>query len=388
MRALVFADFSPFVIDERLPRRQTFWIERASLDGLWTYACRDLLPSELAVWSRPRRLDARPTPDELGRLVRTVREGIFAALSRRALETEDDPRGRQRFVSRLGGEIVYADFVDLACVSERIAVLRRVFVSLPLLANGGDVTDRLVLETVLGHLATAPGDDAFLAAGIASRDGAATSLVKAAVALARSDGAVFIRTSRGAVFLDFVLSMMERQMVRFGGAVATRDGVAGALAIHRFHCAARAIETGVRLDGDAAWQSRLSALKGDFSTRVADEIGRLPEVLRRAFHGAADASATDADGRDAIRLTGIYAAARRSRDTLALNGFLARVAPLIDRAVECYWTELSTAFAGASPERRLLMATRIERMIAVAGLVHGETYAACLRRGLEGRTAA
>lgn len=385
MQALVFAAFAPFVTDERLARRQQGWIERDSIDGIWQYLCRELLAAELADWSRPRRIDAATVPAELERLALGLRKRLFAALEQHDRASADDPRSHQRFISRLGGEIAYADYHDLLAIEDRLGPLTRLFASLPLVASGSGLSDRLLVDAVADHLGGAPNDAVFVAAGLANRVGSTGTLVKAAVALARSTSATDIRRSIGAPFLDLALSVIERHAVRFRQAVAAGGCGADAGDIQRFHEGLRAVIVGVDIAGEPVWRKRMADLTRSFSEVVGREIERLPLALRRAFRGDDGYGLSEADGIEAVGLAAIYASARLCRDSLAVNELIARQAPVVERAIETYSSALIAELRRAPEARRAALQVHFEHMVAVAGHVHGDAFAGCLRRSAAGR---
>lgn len=373
LRSELFAPFAPFVVDEHLACRQPGWIERASLEGIWTYACRELLADEFGPWANPRPTDL----DAAARaaLVARLSGRLFAALVERRDVTEDDPRARQRFVSRLGGESAFADLDDLLAIRHRADDLKRLFARLPVAPTVGEVGDRLVVDCITEHLDAVPADALLVAAGLANRMSSTATLARIAVTLARSTVTDDIRRGAGALFIDAALSMCERQAVGF------RSGKGDAAAIERYHEGLRGLVTVIDITGDGRWLKRLAAIRTSFSDIVAGEIERLVPSLRAAFRLSGETVPSDSDADLADHLSAIYQSASAHRDGLAINGLLGRVRPVAEQAIQLYGEELARRLRGEAEGDRAATARLFERFLAVASRIQGEAYAAYLRRG-------
>ena len=373
-KAAVFAPFLPHILDERLSVRLPGWIERASLDSIWSFACRELLPADLGIWAEPRPTDFGPATRDS--LTTQLRRALFLALGERDRASDDDPRARQRLISRLGGDIAYADFADLRRLLGREADLRRLATRMPAALSGGDVSDRLVIECVVEYLAGNAADADLVAAGLANRVGSTSTLAAVAIALAPSSDPADIRRSAGRVFVDAALSMAERQTIRCRDAGRPNGLGEG---IKRFHEAVRGLITSIDINDDPTWRQRLAAIRRTFSETVSAEIERLVPSLRRAFHIEAGRAPADSDAAEAAYLAAVYGNARAYRDSLAVNELLSRLRPVVDHAVQVYADDLGHRLRGGGDDRQAAVSV-FEHFLAVAAHVNGEDYASYLRR--------
>jgi hypothetical protein len=379
MRSLVFAPFMPFVVDERLPHRQPAWVERCSLSSIWAFACRELMPDLLGDWSEPRTSELGGA--ELDRLVQTCRKEMFDALERREQSVGDDPHRRQRFVSRLGGEIAFADYADLRRIWAREAAIRRLLASLPSTTPIGEVANRLIVESAQEHLLASPADADLVAAMLANRFGTTSTCANIAVALSKSPSTIDIRKKGGAIFIDTALSICERHAVRFRAGHGETPRPDGAALIQRFHESVRGLLTIVDLATDDRWLRRLADIRKTFSDSVASEIDRLLPAMHKAFRFESNRSPAEDDAAAADYLAAVYGNAAAYRDSLAINELLGRVRPVAEQAVQFYADDLSRRLHGDTEERQA--AHRIfEHFLGVAARVHGEAYAAYLRRSV------
>jgi hypothetical protein len=381
VKSRFFAPFAPFVIDERLPTRLTGWIARASLDGIWTVLSREVLVTALVPWSA-EVLAAGPAGDpEFDAAVRAMRNQGFAALGAEIRAGADDPKTRQRFAMRLGGEEVLADLADMLALFERLPAIERLLSRLPQSAAPGEASERLMAEQLAQHLEARPEDAAWVAAGIVGRLASPVVYFRCAVIVAGADDVADLRHGPGEAFVEAALAAAERAATRFDLLRRTRgDAVAMVGELKRFHDVVRAANTIIRADDDSRWRNRLVALRRTMSGSIAAEVEEILPVLRRALRFGPDSRPSAADGQDAVRAVAVFVAARRFREALAINELVNRLSASVEQAIDVYGRELIEHLRKARGERRDEILAASDHLLRMADLTHGEEYATLLRK--------
>lgn len=384
MRRLVFAAFEPYVIEERLSFPGRGFITAATLSHLWSYAATELLPAEFAIWNDPATAPALPN-EAVGRQVAARLEAsLFEALARHVEAIADEPKLQQRFMSRLGGELARGEVDDMLAVRDRLADLPTLSAATVHLIGAGPI-DMALLEQIAAYLARYPETAGWVAGGVFRRLAAVAPLVTFAKMLAGSDTARRVRaTPAAAAFVDLGFTVADRAASRFlticrgsrNPADATRE-------IGAFRTTLNELSAGLDVENDGWWQQRAVAIKRRFSEVLFAEFDKLLPAMRRAFRVQEAPYPGPADGAEAVFLAAIFAAAGRARDTLAVNGLIGRLTPLVDQAVELYALDLPMKLRSLDDEAKTVALSAVDHLIKAAGFLYGDDYAAHLRRSKE-----
>lgn len=380
-KASFFAPFAPFVIDESLPEHQRGWIRRSSLDGIWDHLAKGVLASPLVPWSKLALALDDFAAEEFEAAIAEMRETGFAELQRAARGVADDPKEAQRLAIRLGGPESLVDLRDMLALRPRLPVLAKLFARLPGTIWPGDATEKGLCDLVAAHLDRQPEDDVWVAAGMVGRLASPVVYFRAAVAAARATDVVDIRNSPGEVFVDFGLSAAARAIAAFDDLRDRRGGAAALVAeIRRFHEVERAANTTIRVDDDSRWRHRLAALRRSMSESIADEIEEILPTLQRALRVDAGSAPSAADGEDAVRAVALFVAARRYRESLAINEMVTRLNGLVQQAVDVYGREIVEKLRKARGAQRESLLAASDHLVRIAEYTHGEEYAGLLRK--------
>lgn len=376
--------FQPYrlhVIEEDLPRHQAGWISKSSLEGIWTYLSREVVPETLKTYLDPRHGLYTASDEEQAAVLRDLRVEAFARLDRIVAETKDDGLALQRVQMRVGGANVYDDMVELLRLRDRIVALDRLYAKLPAHASLGEPSEMLLREVVTPHVMANSSDADLIAAGLSGRLSSPVILARIASAAARSEDPREIRRLPTFVFVDVALSGLERMIVRCEGAIRSPGRVAFAIEqIKKFHDGVRALMTAIQVDEDSVWRQRMSQLRRDMSEIVEDEIDGVIPAVRRSFHLSANAVPSAEDALEAEKAVAVFAMARRCRDSLAVNEILNRTVQPLEQAVDLYGRELFERMRKARGEALDRFSAVSENLLRIAEHLQGEDYAQSLRR--------
>ncbi|WP_370674770.1 hypothetical protein [Pleomorphomonas sp. PLEO] len=384
MRRLIFAAFEPYVIEERLTFPGRGFVTAATLSHLWAYACTELLPTQFVAWDNLSTAPRLPDAPAYQQMAAQLETRLFEALARHIQAIADEPKLQQRFMSRIGGEVARREVDDMIAVRDRLNDLPTLSAAIVHLLDSGSA-DMGLLEQIATYLTKYPETAGWVAGGVFRRQSSVAPLVAFAKLLARGETARRVRTTpAAAAFVDLGLAAADRAESRFLSSVrGSRDAADAVAQIGAFRSILNELATGLDIDNDGWWQQRVVAIKRRFSEMLFAEFDKLLPAMRRAFRVQEAPYPGPADGAEAVFLCAIFAGASKSRDTLAINGLIGRLTPLVDQAIELYAHDLPTRLRNLDGEARAVALSAVDHLIKAAGFLYGEDYASHLRRSKE-----
>ncbi|MBS1181858.1 MAG: hypothetical protein H6Q99_1738 [Proteobacteria bacterium] len=384
MRKLVFAAFEPYVIEERLVHPARGFLTAATLSHIWAYASAELLPAEFAIWNDPSTVPSLANEAACREEAVRLEARLFEALARHIEAIDDEPKLQQRFMSRIGGEVARCEVDDMIAVRDRLPDLPTLSAAVVHLLDSGPA-DTALLEQIATYLIKYPETAGWVAGGVFRRLAAVAPLVAFAKLLAGGETARRVRSAPAATaFVDLGFAVADRAASRFLSVLRGSRNAADAVAqIAAFRSALNDLSTGIDIDGDGWWQQRMVAIKRRFSEMLFAEFDKLLPAMRRAFRVQDAPYPGPADGAEVVFLCAIFAAAGKSRDTLAINGLIGRLTPLVDQAIELYALDLPIRLRGLEGDARAVAVSAVDHLIKAAGFLYGEDYASHLRRNKE-----
>lgn len=384
MGRLVFAAFDPYLIEERLAFPERGFVSSATLSNLWAIVSTELLPVELGPWNDPATRPVMDSAEAYQEAAAKIEAQLFDALARHVERVEDEPKAQQRFMSRVGGEVAYREVLDMIAIRDRLDDLPTLSAAVVHLLGSGPV-DLQLMEQVGTYLTTFPESAGWVAAGVHKRLSAVTPLLSFARMLAGADGVRQVRaTPAAAAFVDLGFAVADRAASRFQAICrSTRNANEAAAQIVAFRTVLNELSNGLDIDGDGTWKQRMVAVKRRFSDILYAEFDKLLPAMRRAFRLQDGVTPGPADGAEAVFLAAIFSAASKARDTLAINGLIGRMAPLIDQAVEIYAQDLPARLRKAIGDDKLAVISATDYLIKTAAHLFGDDYAAHLKRSRE-----
>ncbi len=280
---LLFKPLEPFLVDDRGDHKHPGRVARSSLDALWNWIQRDLLPN-----------DAHALADEVGeamlsgdqakteRLARLFQDRVAAAIDANFTAAEEDGKVRRRILNQIGTPRAGEELAALKCALKGRDVLASLSARLPL---------------QIGNLANAQLDECkALIEGAASRDGelflyalltvmnrmtAPWQLIRLGVRAAGSDTAARVAETNYGVAVNIVLAELERMVDELRADLRTGQGVAVGALLKTIHDSARGLRTELALPVDSTWGRALAAQRTQISELLRTEIESMPSRVRR-----------------------------------------------------------------------------------------------------------
>jgi hypothetical protein len=395
---LFFAPLEPFLIDDGADHKRVGRLARVSLEPIWEWIGRDLMPAE-----------AKALSDDINRAL-VADDGVKAELLTRALheraiqrikETIDaagaDEKMRRRLVVQVGTPRAFEDVDSLL----RILVLRDVLGDLARrrLPKHLRTFEREQIDQVKALVEAAAAQkspdlaarktDIFVCGLVLvmGRLALPWQLIRLATCAAESDDAARVAETPFANAVAIVLSEIEWMVSELRVELKARRPVTSLL--KGIHDAARGLRTEMDLSVDSPWSRQLAAIRTDISALLKAEIestpGRVRRLLRpRPPNEIAPGALLDAiDVSDTEMLVEFVDACRSYANELAVNEVTARTWLELQHYLETADKGLLDALRQAGAADRPFRQSQAEAAIRFCRTVFGADYAGLLAKAAE-----
>jgi hypothetical protein len=362
-----------------------------SLEPIWAWICRDLLPAEANAFSEDvsQALLANDTArSEL--LTRAFQDQVV----QRLLEVLAAVAANDKAQRRLSGQIGIPGALEIA--SEFLGILKsrdalaaigaRLPGHISLLAD-----HQLAAVKALLDAASARSPDILLhgLVLVMSRLTAPWQLIRLATLAAESDIAARIAESPYSAAVTAVLAEVERLVGELQTDLKSGRGIAVIALLKNIHDAARGLRTEMDLSPDTQWGRRLSAIRSQISNLLKSEIESMPGRVRRLLRPRpakeiAAGSALDAgDVAEAEALIGFVDACRKYAGELAINEMTQRSYSELQQSLETGTPALLDGLRNSDEADRRFRQSQVDAAVRFCAKVFGPEYAASLAKAGE-----
>ena len=388
---LLFKPLEPFVVDDRGDHKHPGRISRNSLDPLWNWIRRDLMPNDADALAEEvgAAMMAGDQP-RLERLARNFQDRVAAAIESNIHAGGGDERVRRRILQQIGTPRAGDELTTLKCALKGRDVL-------------ASLSKRLPLQ--IGNLASAQLDECkALIEGAAARDGelflyalltvmnrmtAPWQLIRLGVRAAGSDMAARVADTHYAVAVNIVLAELDRMVAELREDLRSGQGVAVGTLLKTIHDSARGLRTELALPKDSTWGRALAAQRTQISDVLRTEIesmpGRVRQLLRlRSAKEIQPYSTLDsrevADVEAMVEFVGIC---RYFAGELAINEMTQRALSDLRHLLEDGTRALLEALRHAGETDRSFRQSQVDAAVLFCAKVFGPEYAASLGKAAE-----
>ncbi len=396
---LFFTPFEPFLIDDAADHKRAGRIARVSLEPIWGWIGRDLIPAEAKALSEDinRALldDDRMKAEQLSRALqdRALRR-IRAAM---ASVTGDD-KARRRLAVQVGTPRALDDLATLTGILANRDLLNDLARRLP---NHLRSFEREEIDAVKSLLeaATTPKAQAGPAPAVKTdvflygfvlimgRLASPWQLIRIATRAAESDVAARIAETPYAAAVPIVIGEVECMVNDLRTELKARRPVASLL--KNIHDAARGLRTEIDLSGDSPWSRQLTAIRTEVSNMLRGEIESTPGRVRRLLRprpnkeipAGSQLDATDVS--EAETLVEFVAICRTYANELAVNEMTMRSYTEVQNYLESGTKVLLDALRQAGDADRPFRQSQMEAAIRFCRIIFGADYAGLLAKAAE-----
>jgi hypothetical protein len=280
---LLFRPLEPFIVDDRGDHKHPGRVARSSLDALWNWVLRDLLPNDansMASDVSKAMLDGDKARIE--RLTRVFQDRVAAAIEANFTAAAEDEKIRRRMLQQLGTPRAAEELAAFKCALKGRDVLASLSARLPL-QIGNLANDQLDECKALIEGAAARDGELFLYAllTVMNRMSAPWQLIRLGVKAAGCDTAARVAETHYGVAVNIVLAELERMVAELREDLRTGRGIAVGSLLKTIHDSARGLRTELAMPVDSTWGRALAAQRTQISDLLRAEIESMPKRVQR-----------------------------------------------------------------------------------------------------------
>jgi hypothetical protein len=393
-----FMPLEPFLTDGPADHKRLGRIARVSLEPIWQWISRDLMPAEANVFSDDiNRALLAGDGVKVEQMTRALHDRAIQHMNAAVAALQSNEKARRRFSVQVGTPRAIEDVTTLA----RILAIRDVL---------GDAARRLpdpfrmfeheqahqvkaLFEGISAEIpsaSAAPQRSDILLYGliiVANRMAAPWQVLRVATYAAETDETARIAATPYAVAVKIVLSDLEYAASELRSELKAGRPVAALL--KTLHDGVRGVRTEMDLSADSAWSRRLASIRGTVANMLTAEIettaGRVRRLLRpRPAKEIVAGSLVDAfDVQEVETRIELIAACRHYAGELAVSEVTMRTYSEITQYLEAGTRILLDALRQANEAERPFRYSQLDAAVRFCRTVFGADYAALLAKAVD-----
>jgi hypothetical protein len=395
---LFFTPFEPFLIDDAADHKRAGRLARVSLEPIWAWIRRDLIPAEAKALSQDinRALldDDRVKAEQL---TRALHDRALLRIREAATAVGGDDRARRRLAVQVGTPRALDDLATLTGILANRDALGELGRRLPNQLRGFE-RDEIDAVKALLEATTAPKGPAGAASAkadlfvyafvlIMGRLASPWQLIRMATRAAESDVVARIAETPYAAAVSIVIGEVECMVADLRAELKARRPVTSLL--KNIHDAARGLRTEIDLSDDSPWSRQLTAIRTEVSNILRGEIESTPGRVRRLLRprpnkeivAGSELDATDVS--EAEMLVEFVAACRTYAAELAVNEMTVRSYNELQHYLESGTKVLLDTLRHAGAADRPFRQSQMEAAIRFCRIIFGADYAGLLAKAAE-----
>jgi hypothetical protein len=393
---LFFAPLEPFLIDDAADHKRVGRIARVSLEPIWEWIRRDLMPAEVKALSadvnRALYDDDRSKAEQL---TRALHERAMLRIRDALTEVAGDEKARRRLAVQVGTPRVVEDLGAVAGILANRDVLADLARRLPNQLRAFEREHIDSVKTLLDGAAQkapagAPGKADLFIYGlllVMTRLAAPWQLICIASRAAESDDTARIAGTPYAVAVTIVLGEVECMIRELRTELKAHRPVTSLL--KAIHDAVRGLRTEMDLSDDSGWSRQVVAIRTEVSNILKVEIESTPGHVRRLLRPrpvkeiAAGSLLNEIDVNDTEMLVEFVGACRNYASELAVNEVTVRSFSELQQYLETGTKVLLDALRYAGEGDRSFRQSQLDAAIRFCRIVFGADYAGLLAKAAE-----
>jgi hypothetical protein len=390
---LLFKPLEPFLVDDHGDHQHPGRVARSSLEALWNWVRRDLLPDDAnAMASDVSKAMLDGDQAKIERLTRIFQDRVAAAIEASYSAAAEDERLRRRVLQQIGTPRAAEELVALKCALKGRDVLASLASRLPL-QIGNLANDQLDQCQALIEGAAARDGELFLYAllTVMSRMTAPWQLIRLGVKAAGSDTAARVAETNYGVAVNVVLAELERMVAEMREDLRTGQGIAVGSLLKTIHDSARGLRTELALPVDSTWGRALAAQRTQISDLLRAEIESMPGRVQRLLRPRAPREIRPdsvLDPTEVEALVEFVGVCRYFAGELAINEMTQRALSELRHYLDNGTRTLLEGLRHAGDADRSFRQSQVDAAVRFCAKVFGREYAALLGKAAEVASAA
>src|SRR5262249_26857111 len=359
-------------------------IARAILTPMWSWICRDLVPTQAKMYS-DEAMHAAGDPAAYERLARNFRKCVVVEIESALANARIDERARRRLTGQIGTQNALDDARALLTILSATDSFAQIESRLPAqirsLADAQLDNVKSLLDQAIGSRPDVLPYALVLTMG---RLAVPWQLIRLAIKAAETDDAIRIAAAPYAVAVAIVLCEVERSVSALKTDLDRGASSAAASLIKTIHDGVRGLRTELDLSGDSAWARRLAAIRSDVSTVLKHQVesasGHVRRLLRlRPLSEIARNSALDDDDvNEAEALVELVGVCRLYASELAINEMTLRTYSELQQYLDTGTQALLDSLRQAGEGERRFLQSQVDAAVRFCAKVLGPEYASVL----------
>ena len=380
---LFFRPLQPFLTDDPSAHKQPARIARSSLQPLWDWICRDVLPD---IGNRfceaiKRELESDPAA-ACDQFIRPFQDQVAVRI--RAML--DDLDGNDRALRRMLGQIGTSAALDearnlLAILSGRDALDAMAHRLPEHIVNLAEAQLERVKSALDAYAARPPALWPFALVLVMGRLASPWQLIRLAVRGVDSDEEARIASTRYAVAVAITLDDIERMVEELKADLGSGRSVTALLKC--IHDAVRGVRSELDLGVDSPWSRQLAAIRSEVSSALKIEIESVPGRVRRLLRPRPDgksgpASLDQAEVAETEALIELLQACRHYASELAVSEVTLRAHSEVQQYLDTGSRTLVEGLRATAAADQPFRQSQVDAAVRFCVHVFGRDYAAVL----------
>ena len=395
---LFFAPLEPFLIDAAADHKRSGRIARGSLEPIWAWICRDLIPAEAKAFGEDiNRALLAEDHSKAEQLVHALHDRAIARIRESTAGIGSDEKGRRRLAVQVGTPRAIEDLASVAAILSLRDVLADLGRKLP---NHIRVFDRNEIDVVTKQIDAALAQSASEAGRLRKADAclyglvlvmnrlaAPWQLIRIATRAAESDDTARVAETPYAAAVTLVLGEAENMVAELRAELRAGRPIVSML--KAIHDVARGLRSEMDLSVESSWSRQLAAIRAEVSSMLKSEIEATPGFVRRLLRprptkDIAPGSLLDTiDVNEAEMRVEFVGACRQYAGELAVNEVTTRAHSELSLYLETGTKVLLDSLRHAGDADRPFRQSQVEAAIRFCRTVFGNEYAGLLAKAAE-----
>jgi hypothetical protein len=387
---LFFRPVEPFLVDDDPAHKHQARIARASLQPIWDWISRDVMPQEAERFSaeigRALLADKAATCDQL---TRPFQDRVIERIRAMFAEVQGDDKARRRMFGQVGTPKAVDDVADLLAILSGREVFAAMESWLPgHIHNLADAQLTDVKSMLDASIARRSDLLPYALVLVMGRLASPWQVIRLAVAAAESDDEVRIAGTPYTIAVTITLADIERMVGELKTDLKGSRGVSITSLLKCIHDAVRGVRSELDLAIDSSWSRKLAAVRSEVSNALKMEIESTPGRVRRLLRprppskGAPAACLDPTDVAETEALIELLGACRHYAGELAISEVTLRAYTELQQFLDTGTQALLDGLRGAGADRPLRQ-SQVDAAVRFCAKVFGPEYAALLGKAAE-----
>jgi hypothetical protein len=387
---LLFKPLEPFLVDDRGDHHHPGRVSRSSLEPLWNWIQRDLLPDANDLAADVSEAMNAGDKARTERLARIFQDRVAAAIEANMSAAAEDSKIRRRLLQQIGTPRADEELTAFKCALKGRDVLATLSARLPL-QIGNLENDQLDECKALIESAAARDGELFLYAilTVMNRMTAPWQLIRLGVKAAGSDTAARVADSNYGVAVNIVLAELERMVAELREDLRSGQGIAVGALLKTIHDSARGLRTELEMPVDSTWGRTLVAQRTQISELLRAEIESMPGRVQRLLRPRPSKEIRPNSVLDSNEVAEVEAlvefvgTCRYFAGELAINEMTQRALTELRQYLDNGTQALLESLRHAEDADRSFRQSQVDAAVRFCAKVFGREYAALLGRAAD-----